>query len=418
MKNGNELMTRVKIDYGGCWPNRNQELLLQACLLRGARAVDAWKQWKANVDFDRVDPGSNRLFPLLFSNLRSHDIEDPLLKIFEWVYIVNRSKTEKILGDMSDLLRTFHDAGIQTMILKGAALALLHYKDCGLRPIGDLDVLVPTKQASEAIQIFNHLGWTPMETALKGFAQISLLSKFGWKTKPRPVESFTDIYLAARHAHEFLDSEGHVCDLHWHLLHGCNDPKADEKFWDNALAIQICGVPTLALNPTDQLFHACIYGVKWDAPAPIRWVADAFKIIANPDNEINWERLIWLAKITQSVLPLQAALKYLQYLLGVAIPSHVLQELNNLPVSSLRKIEHRVRTRPPRVVDGFLEVYLVSLCCFEVLKNKNLMQKIVALPRLLQHVFGMDHMAQIPLYMVFELVRRTNKIMQKKSRSK
>jgi hypothetical protein len=65
--------------------------------------------------------------------------------------------------------------------------------------------------------------------------------------------------------------------------------------------------------------------------------------------------------------------------LGVAIPSHVLQELNNLPVSSLRKIEHRVRTRPPRVVDGFLEVYLVSLCCFEVLKNKNLMPKIVAL---------------------------------------
>jgi len=417
MKNSDKL-TQVRRDFGGCWPNDDQELLLQACLLREAKSVDAWRQWKTNVDFDQVDPASNRLFPLLFSNLRTHEVEDPLLKIFEWVYIVNRAKTQRILQDMSDLLRVLYNAGIRTMILKGAALALLHYKDCGLRPIGDLDVLVPTEQALDSIQILQQLGWTPMETVLKGFAEMSLLKKFGWDPKPRRIESFTDTYLTARHAHDFLDSEGHVCDLHWHLLHGCNNPKADQKFWEEALEIKVCGVPTHALNATDQLFHACIYGVKWESIPPIRWVADAYTIVSNSDNKINWDRLVCLAKSTKSVLPLQAALDYLQALLGVAIPSYIMRELRSLPVSELEKLQHMVRTRPPRVVDGLLEVYLVSRCCFMGMGDKHLIQRIAALPRLLQHVFGMDRTAQLPFYIVFEFVRRTNKMLHRKSRGK
>ncbi|MGA7879098.1 MAG: nucleotidyltransferase family protein [Desulfoferrobacter sp.] len=417
MKNSDKL-TQVRRDFGGCWPNGNQELLLQACLLQEAKAIDAWRQWKANVDFNQVDPASNRLFPLLFSNLRAHEVEDPLLKIFEWVYIVNRAKTQRILQDMSDLLRVLHNAGIRTMILKGAALALLHYKDCGLRPIGDLDVLVPTEQAPDSIQILQQLGWTPMETVLKGFAEISLLKKFGWDPKPRRIESFTDTYLAARHAHDFLDSEGHVCDLHWHLLHGCNNPRADQRFWEEALEIKVCGVPTHALNATDQLFHACIYGVKWEPMPPIRWVADAYTIVSNSDNEINWDRLVGLAKSTKSVLPLQAALEYLQALLGVAIPLYIMRELRSLPVSELEKMQHRIRTRPPRVVDGLLEVYLVSRCCFKGMRDKHLSQRIAALPGLLQHVFGMDHISQLPFYVLFEFVRRTNKMLHRKSRGK
>lgn len=418
-RNGMEAMkkanggTLARNGYSGCWPNKTQELLLQACLLPITAARDAWNQWKTTVDLDHVDPGSNRLFPLLFHNLHSYVTEDPLLKIFEWVYLVNRQKGQKINQDMAALLRAFHDAGIQTMVLKGVALSILHYKDCGLRPMGDFDVLVPTKQVRTSIMVLDRHGWMPIETALKGFSQRDRLNRFGWVPGPRPLDSFTDTYFAARHAHEFLDAEGHVCDLHWHLLHGCNHVTVDEVFWNQALAVDFHGVPTHALNPTDQLFHACIYGVKWDGIPPIRWVADAATIIHNPDHHINWDRLVYLARITQSALPVRAALEYLRRVLNITVPSHVFLELKNLPVSSQKKIEYRIRTRPPRVLDGLLELYLVSQCCFRGMKNQQLIRKLCLLPRLVLHVFGMEHISQLPLYAAFELIRRMNEILMK-----
>ena len=46
-----------------CWPTSAQYLLLQAVLLGGTEAVDAWQRWKAAVDQDRLDAGSSRLLP-------------------------------------------------------------------------------------------------------------------------------------------------------------------------------------------------------------------------------------------------------------------------------------------------------------------------------------------------------------------
>jgi len=70
---------------------------------------------------------------------------------------------------MSDVLVSFHRAGIQTILLKGAALILLHYKDPGLRPMVDFDILVPAGKAAAAIKVLTELGWTSTVTSSKAF---------------------------------------------------------------------------------------------------------------------------------------------------------------------------------------------------------------------------------------------------------
>ena len=71
---------------GGCWPTWEQESLLKAALLQGEEAIKAWHKWKSRVDVDQLDPGSLRLLPLLYRNLRTHGVEDPLMNRFKGIY--------------------------------------------------------------------------------------------------------------------------------------------------------------------------------------------------------------------------------------------------------------------------------------------------------------------------------------------
>jgi hypothetical protein len=57
------------------------------------------------------------------------------------------------------VLDAFGRAGIEVLLLKGAALAHTAYGEFTDRPMGDLDILVPAERASEAWSIATGLGW-------------------------------------------------------------------------------------------------------------------------------------------------------------------------------------------------------------------------------------------------------------------
>ena len=89
---------------------------------------------------------------------------------FKGIYQLTWYRNQMLFHNMAILLRRFHNAGIQTMIIKGAALTLLYYRDYGLRPMKDFDVLIHTKQATAAINLLKKLGWSSkikLDTALQ-----------------------------------------------------------------------------------------------------------------------------------------------------------------------------------------------------------------------------------------------------------
>ena len=76
-------MASINHEYqGGCWPTPEQELLLRAALLQGEASLKAWQEWKSTLDFDHIDPGSQRLVPLLYHNLQRQGVQDPLMGKF------------------------------------------------------------------------------------------------------------------------------------------------------------------------------------------------------------------------------------------------------------------------------------------------------------------------------------------------
>jgi hypothetical protein len=369
---------------GSCWPTKEQELLLRAALLQGSAAIAAWHEWESNVDIDQLDQGSQRLLPLLYRNLRSHKVETPLMGRFKGVYRATWYKNRTAFHDMAVLLDAFHDAGIQTLILKGAALVLLHYKDHGLRPMSDFDILVPTEQAPAAM---------------------NLLVKLGWRPKQKPLKAFSDGYFSFRHGHEFQDSAGRQLDLHWHALLECCYTGADDDFWDSAVLTKLHGMSTYALNPTDQLLHVCVHGAEWNPIPPFRWVADAMIIMNTSQAEIDWDRFIAQAQKRRLILQLEGALSYLQNLLNAPIPPTVLQSMRSMTVSRIERMEYQARTR----LSGLTGVTARNCFCYlrsSQSKKSTALRTLVGFPRFLQHVWALDHLWQVPLYAVSKVGKR------------
>jgi hypothetical protein len=132
----------------------NQELLLKAALFSGEDALEAWSKWRDAVDWEgHFEPGSFRLLPLLYNNLHKHGVDDSAMGKLKGIYRQAWSKNQTLFHEMAKVIEFLQNAGIKTMLLKGASLSLLYYKNNGSRPMADIDVLVPLKQARLADEL-------------------------------------------------------------------------------------------------------------------------------------------------------------------------------------------------------------------------------------------------------------------------
>jgi len=399
-----------KRGYGGCRPTHEQELLLRACLMNGGDAISAFGEWKSSVDTERVDPGSYRLFPLLYRNLESAGVDDPLLNIFRWVYDKTLDNNRTLFKNLAPFLRKFKENDIDVILLKGSALALLYYRDYGLRPMMDADLLVRTGEAGKMIRLITGLGWLSSITPLKGFGDKELLSKLGWTPAERKLEDFSDEYFCVRHGQDFTNPELFTIDLHWHVLHGYNDADADSEFWSGARSVEVNGAAAMALDPADQLLHVCSHGLRWDPIPPIRWIADAAAVVNETGDRMDWERLTEASVKHGKVIHLREALRYLRRYMGGRVPEDVIRKLDGVPVTRAERFQFDVRTRPPGILDGLVELGFLYGNYSRVNRSKNFFVRLAGFPKFLQHVFGMDSAWHLVMYSFFELVRRGSRI--------
>jgi hypothetical protein len=374
---------------GGCWPTKQQELLLRAALLKGNETIDAWHEWKSNVDVHSLDQASRQLLPLLYRNLSIHGVEDPLMDMFKGIYRLTWYKNQMLLHDMADVLSAFHNAEIKTMILKGAALTLIHYKDYGLRYMEDFDVLVETEQASAAIELLKRLGWRPIS---------------------RPMKAFNKEYFSVRHSHGFEDDVRRQFDLHWHVFFESCYANSDKDFWTVAVSTEFHNFSTYALNPTDQLLHVFAHGINW-APVPLlRWIADAIMIINTSQSGIDWNRFIAQAQKHRLILPIKDALKYLHEVFNVSIPSAVFKKLQDMHVSRIECMEYRVNTSPPGLMGGIPNTWFRYLRFSQTASTPLSHLNFIGFIRFLQHTWGMDHLWQVPLHIISSGISRAWKM--------
>jgi hypothetical protein len=313
-------MSKIK---SKCFPNATQELLLKAALFQGEDAIVAWESWRKLVDFESLQDGSFRLLPKLYRNLSQLGVTDSWMGRCKGIYRKTWYENQLRLQCLGELCHQFQEAGIATLVFKGAALSLQDYQNCGVRPMQDIDILIPLEQVAKA------------ET---------LLSEQGWKCDEKWVG--LERLVRSKHAINFKDCRGQGIDLHWHLLHNCLQDDADTDFWKFAVTLENDRLSTLTLCPTDRLLCACIHGLYWDVTPSFRWIADAVTILQNNVTTIDWQRLLVTAQTHHLVIPLREALRYLHETFLASIPLAVFQTLENLKVSGLEQRLFEAGLRP------------------------------------------------------------------------
>jgi hypothetical protein len=357
---------------GGCFPTLGQELLLRAAFLQDQNAMDAWHVWKAHADLNRIDYGSYRLLPLVYQNLKNLDAQDEWMGRLRGIHRNTWYKNNLLMGELASLLREFRTVKIPTLVLKGAALALLYYRDPGLRPMLDADVLVPLRDAQRALARMNDWGWR---------------AKF-----------------QAPHARGFITGKGSELDLHWHVLAECCEADADEDFWADAITLRVVDVETRALNPTDQLFHVCAHGLAWNPVPPVRWAADAMVILRSAP--VDWARFVMQARKRHLALTVRIALEYLCRTLHAPIPSDVLQDLDSVPISRAERWDYSAKTIPPHARDPFLVSWAYLREYHRAVMNESCARKILAFPGFIQSLWSVEHIWQLPFYAAVGAFRR------------
>jgi hypothetical protein len=304
-------------------PNRlpdSHVLLARAALLDGDEALTAWRSWKRVRSLEAIEPELRVLLPMLYRNLVVLDPEEPALPVLKGVYRHAWLRNQHQFKRAGHALRLLSEGGFETLVLKGAALMVQCYRDSGLRPMVDVDVLVRTERAMEAAELLRRSGWRRVPGP-------SLLAQM-------PIVPGTI----------FDDDDGGSIDLHWHSLWA---PADESDFWDAAVPIEIGGALTLGQCHADHLLQVCVHGMWSGARQPVRWLADATMVLRSAGPDLAWDRVVGRARARSVTLPMAAAVRSLRDLLGAPVSDEALRSLEQAPRGRTEAAVHWAWTGPP-----------------------------------------------------------------------
>lgn len=297
---------------GACWPSPLERAVLRAAVLPPVLAVDVWKVVRDEFPSGALwERSIRRLLPLVYANLQAAGFEGTELADLREVHREAWTANQRVLLRARPGLEVLDRLGVPILYLKGVALAFDHYGDLALRPMEDVDVLVPERDADRALASLADHGWRD-----NAGLEIGELRR-------------------TRHASNLGHPDGGQLDLHWHLgtpllLPGATADSTDDQ-WAAARPFDHpeAGPAGFALDPADLLLHLITHGLWAGSGAHARWAADASVVVRR---EVDWDRLVAQAARRQ-VSPLVAdALRYLVQELEVSVPASVVAELQQVPV--------------------------------------------------------------------------------------
>jgi hypothetical protein len=325
---------------GAFWPTDRQKLLLRAALLEGKSGAAAWRELRPGFRLDDLDTPSTALLPLLRRQLEHRGIDDPLLPRLRGVYrrtwYVNQLRLDRARGALGAL----HEAGVEPLLVGGWELPTRYYGDLGLRPAAELHALVRPEDAGRAEEA----------VADEGVVETRLF-------------------------HDFQGEEA-------------------EDLWQASVEMELGGVATRTLGPTDEFLDVCLRGARTIAPPSILWIADAVTVLAAAPAALDWKRLVRQARRIRATLRLRDALVFLRDELEAAIPAGVVAALEATPTTRRERIAHRVagaaRGRlggPPELLPRFLRVTA----------DRPVARALAGAPRFLRDEWGLERGTQVPL---------------------
>ncbi len=280
-----------------------QMLLVKAAVLPDGPALEAWEEWAAAAEPERMHHGEARLIAGAFRRLEKLGAGGPMMSVAAGIYRRTWYANQLAVGRMASVLTALERAGVPVLVLKGFALAPLAYGDLGARPMEDVDLLVPPALIERAVAALESEG----------------LRQASGMTRPSG--------LLANEV-EMRDEEGNAVELHAYALVESAD---DADLWERRVGFAVRDVEAFAPCAEDALLLVVVHGQRWNTVQPVSWVLDACRLVESRGDQFDWERFVARAEARDLTLAAGRAVGMLASL-GIEAPSWVTERLAGFPV--------------------------------------------------------------------------------------
>lgn len=239
-------------------------------------------------------------------------------------YYSNLISNIHLLDEFYEVLKRLHQMGIQVILLKGVFLIEGIYKNIGLRPMSDVDILVRKESLPPIMREMEEMG-----------------------------------YHITPHGHLGYLKDGafpSVIDFHWDIWF----PETDD-LWKRCVGIMMRDISVYTLDYEDMLMYMCAHQSIHHGMHRLIWLCDIHEFIHAFADRIHWDIFVKRVRDYHIGIPLYYTLSYTQRLFKTEIPSSVLEAFKPLKPNSLKAEIFKKTTVNHYTVDVGHMLYLLLL---------------------------------------------------------
>jgi hypothetical protein len=343
--------------------------------LTAARELAAGLDWDAWVNAARVE----MLAPLLYRILRGRGMAPGAIEArLEAAYLLSARANVLRFHELDRAVHGLAAAGVQTILLKGAALAEAVYGDIGTRPMGDIDLLVRREEVQSALSVLTTLGY---KTA-------------GVETQPgTAVEFENEVVLTNPSAHNI------TVEVHWGLV---DSPHYQQKldmawFWERARPAQGNASGALVLEAEAQMLHLCAHLALHHQGHGLLWLHDIAEVTHFYQDRLDWDLLLAKAAEYDLVLPLQQILLRVAEGWDVPLPAGIEERLQRMRPSAEETRVFNWLSAGRRPVAQRFWADLASMAGWDQRLRYGL-GNLFPSPQYMRHRYNIQHRFLLPLY--------------------
>jgi hypothetical protein len=236
-------------------------------------------------------------------------------------YHANVAHNTFLFSELDRLLAEFSSAGIQVVVLKGAALADMLYEDRALRPMNDLDVLVSIDQLDVAMDVMRRCGYQIQKAGYhlvySGGPMGRVTLELHWSLTGISLPTHTEFYRGIQER-------------------AVNWGRPDES-----------GVRALSLCPEDQLLYLAAH-LRLQHPGEhsrLIWYYDLHLLVEKCGDGLDWSGMLKRRAPQAWMQGLFRTLQGAQERLGTSLPEWFMTELSaadkihRQPADGMRRVE-------------------------------------------------------------------------------
>lgn len=221
-------------------------------------------------------------------------------------YLASAARGMQMQNQLRSIAHALDQAGVPLIALKGIYLASVVYQNLALRPMSDIDIMVPLEQLYVAGDALQAIGYTPF---YEDTGVIDLTRR--------------------RHLSLLVHENGTPLEVHWTITHPNKPWNIDpQELWHDAIPMKHIDAHVNGLSPENMILHLCLHAsYQHQFVFGLHSIYDIARTIMHFGDKLKWDTVVERATRWQWTKGVYVSLYLARDFVGADVPENVLARL-------------------------------------------------------------------------------------------